>query len=351
MAVATDLLRAKRALSTRFLRAERDASVPRGGFTLTVSAAVTAAQSGVHAVGVGRKLVEGVETDARAVRVYVAQKLPLYLVPAHARVPARIDGIPTDVVEAPPAFLSQMAAPATSTAMRRSHIRPLVGGISAGHQDVTVGTIACFCRSLNPGDPDGVYVLSNNHVFANVNRGRKGDTLLQPGVADSVSPDGDPAANDIARLHRARKIRLGGAAANRVDAAIGRLLPGVEYDPRIMMIGRVSGTTAAEEEMPVRKHGRTTGYTEGVVDDVSYDAMVGMDHGDPSVVARFENQLRIVRQHPFPEFALGGDSGSLVVHRERQEAVGLYFAGPDSGSYGIASPIRDVLAALKIEIL
>ena len=47
----------------------------------------------------------------------------------------------------------------------------------------------------------------------------------------------------------------------------------------------------------------------------------------------------------------GGDSGSLVVDEEETKAVGLYFANPPSGSYGVASHIADVLAALEIELL
>jgi hypothetical protein len=44
---------------------------------------------------------------------------------------------------------------------------------------------------------------------------------------------------------------------------------------------------------------------------------------------------------------LGGDSGSLVV-TENNEPVGLYFAGPEGGEYGIANPIGKVMEKLKI---
>ena len=63
---------------------------------------------------------------------------------------------------------------------------------------------------------------------------------------------------------------------------------------------------------------------------------VGMDHNDPNIVALFQNQMRIARIAPFPAFGLGGDSGSLVVAKEGLHAVGLYFAGPPAGDYGIA---------------
>jgi len=49
-------------------------------------------------------------------------------------------------------------------------------------------------------------------------------------------------------------------------------------------------------------------------------------------------------------FGLGGDSGSLVVSRDSLRAVGLYFAGPDNGVYGLACHINDVLDELEIEL-
>lgn len=103
--------------------------------------------------------------------------------------------------------------------------------------------------------------------------------------------------------------------------------------------------------MEVRKHGRTTGFTEGTVTDESYNALVGMDHNDPDVVALFENQIRLERVPHHPAFGLGGDSGSLVFDKNSAEAVGLYFAGPPGGSYGVANHIADVLSELQIELL
>ena len=101
----------------------------------------------------------------------------------------------------------------------------------------------------------------------------------------------------------------------------------------------------------MRKHGRTSGYTGGTITDESYDAVVGMDHNNPNVVGLFQAQFRIDRTPGFPAFGLGGDSGSLVVNKSAANAVGLYFAGPPSGSYGIANHISDVLSQMQIELI
>lgn len=354
MGVSQNLLQAKQDLSNRLLRPAAGAAVARG-FARSVSVAVASASAGsnIHAIGIGRKVVDSQATDTFAIRVFVSQKIALSLLPTASRIPETIDGIPTDVIESPPAFISAVgAAVGASSAQtcsndRMKRQRPIIAGISAAHFDVTAGTISYFCRSTRPGDdPDSIYVLSNNHVFADVNQAPAGDDLFQPGPMD-----GGTAADRFAQLRRFANITLGGVVPNGVDAAIGELLPNTEFRARVCRIGKIRGTARATEDMVIRKHGRTTGYTRGKVTDESYDALVGMDHNDPNIVALFTNQMRIERISPYPAFALGGDSGSLVVSTPKAEAVGLYFAGPADGSYGIANHIADVLAALEIELL
>lgn len=346
MAVSADLIEAKQVLSARLLSAGIEGNAVATFFTHSVSDAVASARNNVHAVGVGKKVVEGKVTDTPAVRIYVAQKIDSSLLSARDKLPETIDGIPTDVIESPPAFFTP-ALPACTT-QRRQRQRPMVGGISVAHKDVTAGTIAYFCRSVRAGDnPNKIYVLSNNHVLANVNNAQIGDDIYQPGPADG----GRPAANKIARLHRYVKINLGTGNSNRVDAAIGELLADATFRRRMCKIGVISGSAQAVEDMAVCKHGRTTGYTEGIVTDESIDALVGMDHNNPNIVARFINQMRIERTPPHPTIGLGGDSGSLVVQKGTRKAVGLYFAGPSSGVYGLANHISDVITELEIQLL
>ena len=355
MAIPGDILQAKQALSAQLLRPTAGGAAISRGFTHSLAAAVASASHNVHAIGVGRKVIDGNITDIPAIRIYVAQKLAATLLSPSALLPTSVNGIPTDVIEAPPAMITVADAvlPAvvrtvvSCTDDRKKRQRPVVAGISTGHFNVTAGTIGYFCRSTRKGDdPNQIYVLSNNHVFANVNQAHPGDDLYQQGRAD-----GGTAAERFARLHRFANIALGGSLSNQVDAAIGELLPDVDYHARICRIGKISGTAQAVEDMTVRKHGRTSGYTRGRVTDESYDALVGMDHSDPSVVAKFTNQMRIERVRPYAAFGLGGDSGSLVVSAPKSKAVGLYFAGPGDGSYGIANHIADVLKALEIELV
>jgi hypothetical protein len=339
----TDLLKAKQALSARLLRAGLRGGVTSRGPALTVASAIAGAPYNVHAVGVGRKIVEGSATPTPAVRLYVVQKLAESLLPPKDRLPKTVDGFPTDVIESPPGI----AAAAACSSARKSRQRPLLAGISAAHHEVTAGTIACFCRSTRHGDdPAAVFALSNNHIFARLNGGLAGDDLYQPSAQD-----GGTAADHFAELHRFVPLSLGGQTPNRVDAAIARVVDGTAVDNSLCSIGRITGTMAAADGMVVRKHGRTTGYTEGIVTDVSYNALILLDPSNPGTVALFENQLRISVSAPFFAFALKGDSGSLVVTKESTNAVGLYFAGPPSGDYGVANPIAAVQAELAIALL
>lgn len=369
MPIPTELLQAKQAIAPRLLRAAlRGGTVtarPPLGVSGRLSGAIAAAGANVHAVGVGKKVVAGKATKQTCVRFYVAQKLPLSLLAPRDRLPEAIDGLATDVIETAPAFAlgstvvkkppSKSVRPAAKrrsvtqqedcSEARQSRQRPVVGGISVAHEDVTAGTLACFCRSTRSGDDPGqVLALSNNHVFADTNRALIGDDLLQPGPAD-----GGQVTDRIATLQRFQEIAIDGQTPNRIDAAVGLLLPETESRAEVCTIGPLSGAERGVEGMEVRKHGRTTGYTEGVVTDESYDALVGMDAFDPSAVALFVDQLRIEVTPPYSAIGLGGDSGSLIVNRAAPRAVGLFFAGPQSGVYGIANQMNDVMESLDIE--
>lgn len=355
MPTSNDLVAAKSFLRNQLLQLGLGGSVVSRRATISVSSAVVSAGRNVHAVGIGKKISTGSETPEKCVRIYVVQKLPLSLLSPRDVIPATIDGVLTDVIEAEPAFAlttqkktaAKVAATSTTNCsqQRRQRQRPIVGGISSGHRDITAGTLGCFCHSTNIlDDTSTIFALSNNHVYANINSALIGDPLYQPGSAD-----GGSLSDYFAKLHRFVPIKMGGTQANRVDAAIGSILPSVDHLAEICQIGAISGTIAAQEDMEVRKHGRTTGYTEGYIDDISYDALVGMDHNDSNVVALFENQLRIVSSSSQP-IGLGGDSGSAVVHRTQDKVVGLYFAGPDSGTYGIANRIEDVMNELEVTI-
>ncbi|HEX3150718.1 MAG TPA: hypothetical protein VHR66_21750 [Gemmataceae bacterium] len=224
--------------------------------------------------------------------------------------------------------------------------RPLQLGISVGHKDITAGTIGCFVRK--PGTV-GAFVLSNNHVLGNENKGKVGDAVLQAGKYDG----GKEPADAIGTF--AGRVKFKKSGVNLVDVAIAHLKSGIEYDPRtIRGLGKLAGLGPefVDEGTEVAKLGRTTGLTRGKVTAFELDnVVVGFDLGD----LRFDNQIEIEGAGDDP-FSAGGDSGSLIVDAGTRQAIALLFAGSELGGSNdrgltYANPIHTVLAQMKVELL
>jgi hypothetical protein len=57
------------------------------------------APANVVGVGIGPKIVAGEESGRLVIRVYVRKKVPAEVLDAGQRIPAEVEGVPTDVVE------------------------------------------------------------------------------------------------------------------------------------------------------------------------------------------------------------------------------------------------------------
>ncbi len=224
--------------------------------------------------------------------------------------------------------------------------RPLKIGISVGHVAVNAGTLGCFVRKQDGSD---TLILSNNHVLANENKGKVGDTILQPGNYDGGTDPGDKVA-ELASMARLKKTQ-----PNAVDAAIAVLSQGIDCDPRtIRGLGALAGQGASflDPGAEVAKLGRTTGLTHGRVIAFELDNVV-VDFG--LGLLRFDGQFAVEGVEDKKPFSRGGDSGSLIVEAGPRLAVGLLFAGTEvGGTNGLgltyANPISTVLAALKVTL-
>jgi hypothetical protein len=215
--------------------------------------------------------------------------------------------------------------------------RPVPIGVSTGHPNITAGTIGCRVKDAK----GNVYALSNNHIYADCNRAKIGDNVLQPGPYDGgVNPD-----DAIGTLSAFQPIVFSRRANNTIDAAIalsstgllGNATPSDGYGTPSSTI-----TAPAGVGLHVMKYGRTTGLTHGQVYAINTTVTVTYDVG---VVARFVGQIVVTPG----TFSAGGDSGSLVVtDNEGKNPVGLLFAG--STSYTICNPIDAVLTGLGVAV-
>jgi hypothetical protein len=224
---------------------------------------------------------------------------------------------------------------------------PVPTGVSVGHPAITAGTIAA--RVTKEGN---VYLLSNNHVLANINQATLGDSILQPGAYDGgLNPD-----DAIGQLTDYEPIKFCTVfwiwiicdETNTMDAAIALSDPSnLGFSTPVGQFGSVAGYgapsstihpaygnpgTIGDENLTsllgigVQKYGRGTGLTTGSINtinatvDVCYDA-------DCVNIARFTDQLIAGPGN----FSAGGDSGSLVVTNDGlKQPVGLLFAGSDT---------------------
>lgn len=218
--------------------------------------------------------------------------------------------------------------------------RPLRPGLSVSHLDVTAGTVGGFVV-----DADGaVLVLSNNHVLADSDRGRPGDVIVQPGVADG----GAVPADRIGVLEGV--VALDEVAPNLVDAATARLDDDVEVSADYPG-GPLTGWIAVIDDIAVEKVGRTTGHTQGRVSAIELD---GISVQYPSGVLDFDDQIEVTGEGS-ARFSDGGDSGSVVYRPDTLQAIGLLFAGSDTGGpsgQGLTycNPIGTVLERLGVRL-
>jgi hypothetical protein len=246
----------------------------------------------------------------------------------------------------------------TGPAMRHGALapgryRPLRIGISVGHYRVTAGTLGCFVRCRYNG---GVGILSANHVLANCDRSENGDIILQPARADGgIVPD-----DIVARLYRHVPLSFRVGTSNAVDCAFAMLNDKIEYevstiyDPPGVNFALGSVEDLVVDQLDVKKFGRTTGRTSGVITAVNVDNVyVNMIPSDSTKVARFDDQIAISGKGS--AFSKPGDSGSIVFS-DNDDLVGLLFAGTDrggadGGGIAYANPISKVLDLLEVDIV
>jgi hypothetical protein len=293
------------------------------------------------------KTTRGRQTDRLSIVVTVRKKKD---VPAKDRVPAEINGIPTDVIEEeilPMQMGATIRLEDIEPAIDATEYATLEGGMSLGPcrsvyltppevptagNYVFTGTLGCI---VHDNATNAAMLLSNFHVMCIDDGWGAGDTMAQPSRVDA----GTCPADVVATLARAQ-------LTTSVDGAVATITAR-PHDCSIIDIGDVMGTATATVNMAVRKRGRTTELTNGKVTATDYTTSV--DYGDGLGIVTLTDQIRIVNDAPSTFFGKKGDSGSVVVNDD-ERVVGLYFAGNSTGTVGVANPIAAVLTALDVSI-
>jgi hypothetical protein len=258
------------------------------------------------------------------VRIYVKQKLPHDDLSPHDRVPAFVDGMPTDVI---------------AIGTRTFHARPVSLGAGIGHAQGGRGSLGCL---VIKSQDDSYYVLSACHVLALGGAARPDDIIVEPaGKNDDGSDNADAAP--FAKLVDFEPLRVDGTA-NAFDAAIARLDQKADVTADIPLIGPPQAPAMpAVPFQSVHKYGAGTGSTLGVVTDVASHITLAL--GDDSYF--FSGVIQVVGAGG--PFSTGGDSGALVVDALTRRPVGLVIGGVDQRTF--VSPIKPVLERFGAQLL
>lgn len=282
-------------------------------------------------VGIGEKVTAGERTGMLCVKVLVAKKYAKGRIRPGDRIPGSVDGIPTDI--------EAVGYPRKFVIDNRQRQRPVPGGVSgspslgaAGYR--FAGTLGVVLAGRF--NPEILYVLSNNHVLADENRIAIGSTVVQPATLD-----GGRAGDRVAHLTEFVPLKFGNKR-NWMDAATATFDGGVDASQTILGIGPLTGSGSPSLNLLIRKSGRTTGLTEGIVRVVRFDVFdVQYDQGMVRV-----DDVMVIENTDGP-FSRPGDSGSAIVDTQGR-VIGLLFAGSDLVTFAI--PIRRVLRRFKARI-
>jgi hypothetical protein len=222
--------------------------------------------------------------------------------------------------------------------------------------DCCGGTLGALVTDRD-GNP---YILSNNHVLAESDQARAGDTVVQPALVDlNCNPQ---SGRSIAALRYVVPLQ---SRQTNVDAALAAATPAVDGTGAILQLGpSVNGVLTAAppaagegealtagllNQLHVVKSGRTTGLTCSTVNTIDLSVQVDYYYDcaetQPFYTKTYVNQIGM----PGASFADSGDSGALVLDASNAQPVGLFFAsGADDSNHGfsVANPIQDVLSEL-----
>jgi len=288
---------------------------------------------GIQGIGIAEKITDGQKLGVLAIKVYVEKKLPKSkledVVPKNLTVPGVEEKIETDIQE----------IGIVTKEPNTIRVRPAIPGFGVGHVNITVGTFGCLVRKKD--DDETLYILSNSHVLADEGTGAVGDRVIQPGKYDGGAAPGDV----IAELSQWIPFQFTSTGyPNTVDASIAKVKNKASVTSAIRLIGVPTGASnRVRRGMRVQKTGRTTDYTQGIIQDINYRMALNYKKpGGGSGRVGLQDLVLCTR------FTDGGDSGSAVLDMNKR-IVGPHFPGSPSSS--IFNKINNVLTQLDIDVV
>ena len=338
---------------------------------------------GVVSVGFAQKHTAGSYRDVLAIAVFVREKKPLETLAPGQRVPAEIEGIPTDVrvVQAGGKLVCNNSN-AYDTIQGGIQIVPDIKAADSGYDK---GTLGCIVRRRGDTGRENVYLLTCKHVLYASGAGANDyvhHPFAPPPPGQNPAGRGEPLGH-IQELAFERNVLWSDSPQHNpwsyyLDCATARInidskcwrstctKDHIHYSPTIvdLDLGTDDPATPQHENQmiadvrnvdndssiigkTVYKVGRTTGKTAGIVRSVSSSLYVASDPNDPNsptVEAQLLIEIDFAATTATPtnclnneRFAEKGDSGSIVVD-ENRNAIGLLAIGPTKASDQLPPP-------------
>lgn len=201
------------------------------------------------------------------------------------------------------------------------------------------GTLGALVRRSGH---QGLFALSNNHVFADCNHVPAGMPILSPASMDA-RPAPARAPGMICEHSAIVELRSGCPVfVKRCHADLA--IASVPDDGKVSSWqGDSEGydtpgvTRVPQRGLRVKKFGRTTGLTHGIIVSRVVEFDLPYKSENFSALVWFQD-VWTVRSTESEPFALGGDSGSLVVTESGDAVVGIVFAESNKGEWAYIIP-------------
>jgi hypothetical protein len=227
--------------------------------------------------------------------------------------------------------LAGVANPPPEIGDGRIKVRPVAPGVSVGAVGGNTVTVCCFVVTK-----EGKKAMLTASSLVREGGAALGTPVIQPGPVD-----GGTDADVIGRLERYAELSPKGA--NRVAATLVSV--GGEVTNK-GPFGQIAGTAEPVVTMRVRKWGRTTGHTEGVVDAIDATARIAFG-SRPDDIREFHGLVMCRGTFGSP-FSLPGDSGAPVLDPEGR-LIGMVLAS--SGDVTFVIPIGVIFDFMKVDRL
>lgn len=279
----------------------------------------------IVAIGIAEKVSEHKKTGELSLCFYVEKKIPNSRMKGNKIIPPVLNLVDQKAVFTD---VRQIGRVCPQINRRKS---PLLSGFSVGNVNET-GTLGAIVKKGSQ-----LFLLSNSHVLADSGKGKSGDEIMYPGERDTRSK-----TQKVALLREFVPFKIGDDFLNRVDAALAEVNDDFLDQLDFSIHGATSPLCTANPTrgMTIVMRGRTSGNSEGTVEDVHFSIVVPY----PGVgKVGFIDQVKCTR------YSKSGDSGSIIVDKQSGKIVGLHFAG--SGDASIFNPIAEVMKALKFRFV